>query len=113
MLAQAQSAKKRFMLSEASKQLGPSGRLLSRSQTQKVAELHATMVAAQEQLRPFCMSPRQATFPGCSVVYVLFVCFRPLLERFAPSSWTGFYIELARLGVPHHGRRVVGRQLPP
>ena len=100
MLAQAQSAKKRFMLSEASKQLGPSGRLLSRSQTQKVAELHATMVAAQEQLRPFCLSPRPATFPGCSVVYVLFVCFRPLLERFAPSSWTGFYIELARLGGP-------------
>ena len=100
MLAQAQSAKKRFMLSESSKQLGPSGRLLSRSQTQRVSELHATMVAAQEQLRPFCLSPRPATFPGCSVVYVLFVCFRPLLERFAPSSWTGFYIELARLGGP-------------
>jgi len=73
---------------------------LERSKTLSIKELQATMEAAQEQLRPFCMSETPASFPGCSLLYVLHVCFRPLLERFAPNSWKGFYVELARLGGP-------------
>ena len=73
---------------------------LERSKTTAVRELQATMVAAQEQLRPFCLSETPRSFPGCSFLYVLHVCYRPLLERFAPSWWNGFEVELSRLGGP-------------
>ena len=73
---------------------------LERSKTKQIRELQATMLAAQEQLRPFCLSDAPSDFPGCSWLFVFHVCFRPLLERFALRSWKGFYVELARLGGP-------------
>jgi hypothetical protein len=107
---QAKSAKRLMTLSESTRRLSatasttPSGRgapsPLERSKSQQVRELQATMEAAQEQLRPFCVSESPKDYLGCNLIYVLHVCFRPLLERFAPNSWKGFYVELARLGGP-------------
>lgn len=107
---QAKSAKRLMTLSESTRRLsrcsasaGASGNTpspLERSKSQQVKELQATMEAAQEQLRPFCVSDPPVDYLGCNLVFVLHVCFRPLLERFAPNSWKGFYVELARLGGP-------------
>lgn len=108
---QAKSAKRLMTLSESTRRLDqaikkgkdagtPDHTPLERSKTRQVKELQATMEAAQEQLRPFCMSESPKDYFGCNLVYVLHVCFRPLLERFAPHSWKGFYVELARLGGP-------------
>ena len=103
---QAKSAKRLMTLSDSTKKLA--GRLqgkstpspLERSMTKQVRELQDTMLAAQEQLRPFCVSECPKDYWGSNIVFVLHVCFRPLLDRFAPNSWKGFYVELARLGGP-------------
>ena len=98
----ADNAKRLMTLTESTKKLGmkKTPTPLERSKTTSVRELQATMEAAQEQLRPFCRVSTPASYPGCSWVYVLHVCVRPLVERFAPSRWDGFYVELARLGGP-------------
>ena len=102
-LARAKTAKKQMTLSAGNADDLKASHLpsiLQRSRTKALAELHNTMTAAQEQLRPFCMSKPPPLYPGCSWYFLLHVCIRPLLERFSPSWWCGFYVELARLGGP-------------
>ena len=101
----AADSKKRMTLSDSNKKFGASlasstPSKLERTKTKQIRELQATMLAAQEQLRPFCLCDAPRDYPGCSWLFMLHVCFMPLLERFAMHEWTGFYVELARLGGP-------------
>jgi len=98
--ARATSAKKLMTLTHHNSSPGGGAAQQSLAATLSIKELQQTMEAAQEQLRPFCMSETPQEHFGSALLYLLHVCYRPLLERWAPASWKGFYVELARLGGP-------------
>ena len=65
---------------------------MQRTMTVKLVELQETMRAAQDQLRPFCLTQPPRNFPGSSWLYVLTVCFRPAMRWCIPSWASGFYV---------------------